>query len=144
MLYLENGKWALPPFKVNYKQHGEDYEKYTHDKKWWKDLAAKWDHTEIIEFESVTYSKEQKERLKEVEDTKEGFEYYAYRYVIDGLFPSELEDEERLMNHPFKVLELKKVDEEQGQKQTDSDIRSMLQGQKQSDFEIRLMIMEAN
>lgn len=144
MLYLENGEWALPPYKVIYKQHGETLEKYTHDKKWWNEFAEKWDHTEIVEFEDVTYSGEQTARLEEVKGTKEGFEYFAYRYVVDGLFPNELEDEEeQLTNHPFKTLELEKVDEKQGQKQTDTDIKSMLQGQKQSDFEIRLLTMEA-
>ncbi|HLR58926.1 MAG TPA: hypothetical protein VK094_00410 [Pseudogracilibacillus sp.] len=127
MLYQKNGEWALSPYKVKYRQHGEECEKYTHDKKWWKDFAAKWDHTEILEFEDVTYSDEQKARLEEVKDVKEGFEYYAARYVLDGKFPNQLEPEERLEDHPLRVLQLEKENKQLGQVTTDLDIRILMQ-----------------
>lgn len=127
MLYLKNGSWALPPFKVTYKQQGETLEQYTHDKQWWLDFAEHWEHTEILEFVDVTYSPGQLARLAEVQDTKEGFEYYAARYVLDGVFPNQLEGEEKLENHPFKMLQLEKENKHLGQLATDLDIRLLMQ-----------------
>lgn len=127
MLYRKNGRWALPPFKVIYKQHGETIEQLTHDKQWWLDFAEKWDHTEILEFVDVDYSEEQIARLAEVQNTEEGFEYYATRYVIDGLFPNQLEGEEKLLNHPFRTLQLEKENKQLGQLATDLDIRLLMQ-----------------
>lgn len=144
MLYLKNGEWALSPFKVKYKQHGETSEQYTDDKQWWKDFAAKWEHTEIIKFKDVTYSKEQKARLVDVQNVKEGYEYYAAQYVLDGTFPDEMEDdEERMKNHPLRMIQIKKENTSQGQSITESEIESMKQGQKQTDFDLRLMLLEA-
>lgn len=127
MLYLKNGSWALSPFKVIYTQHGQTLEQYTHDKQWWLDFAAKWDHTEIVEIVDVTYSEEQMARLAQVQDTKEGFEYYAARYVIEGIFPDQLEGEEKLENHPFKMLQLEKENKDLGQLATDLDLRLLMQ-----------------
>lgn len=144
MLYLKHGEWALSPLKVKYKQHGEVLEQYTNDKQWWLDFAEKWDHTEIIEFKEATYSDEQRARLEEVKDVEEGFEYYAARYALDGIYPNELEvEEERLKKHPLRVLQLQNENVSQGQTITESELESMKQGQAQSDFEIRLMLMEA-
>ncbi len=142
VLYLKNGEWALSPYKVIYKQHGETLEQYAHDKQWWLDFAAKWDHTEIIEFVEVEYSTEQIERLEEVKLTEEGFEYYAGRYVLEGLFPDELEEDEQMKDHPFQLLQRKKEDEILGQSVTQTDIETMLQGQKQTELEIRVMMLE--
>lgn len=127
MLYRKNGSWALPPFKVIYKQHGETIEQYSHDKQWWLDFAEKWDHTEIIEFVDVTYTDEQKARLAEVQNTEEGFEYYAARYVFDGVFPNQLEGEEKMEDHPFRVLQLEKENKQLGQLATDLDLRLLMQ-----------------
>jgi hypothetical protein len=128
MLEFKNGSWALPPFKVIYKQHGETLEQYTHDKQWWIDFAAQWEHTEILEFVDVTYTEVQLERLEEVQDiTSEGFEYYAARYVLDGIFPDQLEGEEKIKHHPFKTLQLEKGNKELGQLATDLDIRLLMQ-----------------
>lgn len=144
MLYLKNGEWALSPFKVKYKQSNETLEQYTDDKQWWNSFAEKWNHTEIVEFEDVTYSDRQKARLEEIQGTDEGFEYYAGKYVLDGTFPDEFEDaEERMKIHPFRTLQNEKENVSQGQSMTETELESMKQGQKQSDFEIRLMIMEA-
>lgn len=127
MLYREEGKWKLAPFKVIYKQHGQTLEQYTHNKKWWEDFAAKWDHTEIIEFVELNHSAEQLARLEEVQEVEEGFEYYAGRYVIDGVFPDELDEEERMLHHPLKTIQLAKENKELGQLATDLDIRLLMQ-----------------
>lgn len=127
VLYLKNGSWALSPLKVIYTQHGETLEQYTHDKQWWLDFAAKWGHTEIIEFVDVSYSEEQIARLAEVQETEEGFEYYATQYVLDGVFPDQLEGEEKMVNHPFKTLQLEKENKDLGQLTTDLDLRLLMQ-----------------
>lgn len=143
MLYLKNGEWALSPFKVKYEQHGEALEQFTHDKQWWIDFAAKWDHTEIIEFEDTSFTVEQKARLEEVKNIDEGFEYYAAQYVLDGTFPDELEDdEERMKNHPLQLLQLEKENTSQGQTITETELESMRHGQKLTDFEIKFMLLE--
>lgn len=144
MLYLKNGEWTLCPYKVIYEQHGETLEQYAHDKQWWLDFADKWAQTEIIEFVEVTYTDEQKARLEEVKNIDEGFEYYASRYVEDGLFPDELEAEDRLKGHPLKMLQLQKENEKQGQTLTEAEIGSMMQGQQLTEAEIRLLDLEVN
>lgn len=142
MLYIKNGEWALSPFKVKYKQHGEALEQFTHDKQWWNDFAAKWEHSEILEFEDVSYSEEQKARLEEVQGIGEGFEYYAARYVLDGTFPDQLEGEERLLDHPLQLVQRRVEDQSLGQAITQSELEGMMQGQKQSDLEIRVLMLE--
>lgn len=143
MLYLKNGEWALCPYKVKYEQRGEVLEQYTEDKQWWNDFAAKWDHTEIIEFEETSFTDEQKARLEEVKNVAEGFESYVAQYVLDGTFPDELEDEEeRMKNHPLRMLQLEKENTSQGQTITETELESMRHGQKLTDFELRIMIME--
>src|SRR5699024_5431612 len=142
MLCRENGEWALCPFKVTYKQHGEILERYTDDKQWWIDFAAKWDHTEVIVIEDAVCTEEQKARLEEVKDVAEGFEYYASRYVENGTFPNELDAEERMKDHPLKNLQLQKENEKQGQTLTDTEIGSMEQGQQLTEVELRLLELE--
>ncbi len=145
MLYLENGEWVLAPYKVKYKQRGEVLEQYTHDKQWWTDFAAKWEHTEILEFEETSFTDEQKARLEEVKNVKEGFESYVAQYVLDGTFPDELEDEkERLKNHPLRLLQLEKENSRQGQTITETELESMRHGQKITDFELKFMLLEGN
>lgn len=139
MLYIEDGKWALCPYKVIYEQHGEALEQYTHDKNWWNDFADKWEHTEIIEFKEVEYTTEQKDRLKEISHLGEGFGYLASQYVLNGSFPDELEDEERLDNHPLQNLQRKKENEDLGQMGTKSELEDMDQGQKLTDLELQMM-----
>lgn len=107
MLKREGGIWTLPKYNVHYKEYGETHEQVTHDKQWWLNLEQKWEHIEIIEIKNIAYSEKQVERLQEVQElTEEGFEYYAYRYAVDGLFPDELE--EGLKYHPYKMLQLEK------------------------------------
>lgn len=143
MLYIEEGEWKLAPNKVIYEQNGEKMEHYTNDKEWWEDFAAKWDHTEIIEFEDVSWSEEERKRLEEVQDVGEAYGYFVERYVTEGVFPDELEDtEERLRNHPMQILQLKKEDSALGQLATQAELEDITLGQKASDIELRLMALE--
>lgn len=142
MLYRKNGEWALCPYIVKYEQRGKVHEQYTHDKRWWKDLEELHDHTEIIEFKDAEHTDEQKGRLEEVKNLGEGFGFIAEQYVKNDLFPDELEGEEKMINHPLKGLQRQKENEKQGQLLTEMELASIEQGQKQTDIELRLLMLE--
>src|SRR5699024_9838747 len=143
MLQIVNGELKFPLHKVVYKQHGKDYEDYTNDKEWWEDFAEKWKHTEIIEFATPEFTQEQHRRLEEVKHLGEAYAHFAEEYVLNGLFPNQVENvEERVINHPLKELQLQKEGEQLGQYVTQVEIDSMMQGQNQSEVELRLLLLE--
>lgn len=134
MLQVVNGLLSFPKYKVTYIQHGEQLENYTDDKLWWKALAEKWNHTEIISINDFTYSEEEAKRLQEVEHLPEMFKYFAEQYIFNGLFPDQLTEEEGYMKeHPLKKLQLEKNHQIMGQQSTELEIENlMLKGQIQN------------
>lgn len=149
MLETVHGLLTFPEFKVVYKQHGEELETYTNDKQWWEAFARKWSHTEIIRFEDASFTEEQHQRLKEVEHIDEAFSHFAEEYALNGLFPDQLPEDERVVNHPLKELQLQKENEMIGQNQTSSDIKNIVLemdvanlGQQFTDMELRLLMKE--
>ena len=149
MLQKSEGVLVFPQYKVKYVQHGEQRESYTSDKSWWQKFENKHKHTEIIEFEALSFTDEQHKRLSEVEDTPDAYEHYAAQYALHGLFPDELDEDERLEDHPFQNLQLKKENEALGQSLTSSEIKNFIMendqenmGQLITDLDIRLLKKE--
>lgn len=134
MLQFVNGKLEFPKYKVVYNQRGEQLESYTSDKSWWEAFEKMWSHTEIIRFEDVEFSPEQKERLSELENAGEGYSHLVEQYALHGLFPDELPEENGYMkDHPFKQLQLEKQQRFVGQQNTAIEIENfMLKGQVQA------------
>lgn len=108
MLYRAGNRWELCPYKVNYVQHGQEIEQYTHDPQFWEDFADRWDHTEIQSVEEVTYTDAEKERAEEVRRVPNGFHSAVVNYVKDGTFPEG-------NNHPLRQLQNVKENESQGE-----------------------------
>ena len=79
-------------------------------KQWWLDFAAKWDHTEIIEFVPAEATAEQQARLEEINQLRipDGFGSMLTGYVQDGAFPEGLA-------HPLRQLQIAKEQERQDQ-----------------------------
>ena len=86
MLYYENNQWHICPYKAKYTTHGEPQEKYTADKKWWKNFVNKWWHHESLHFEPVNPTSAQLARLNEINnaDIPQGFISDASAYVEYG------------------------------------------------------------
>lgn len=133
MLYRNGNRWELCLYKVKFVQHGQPLEQYTHDKSWWEDFAAKWDHTEITEFEDVIYTDEQIKRQEEIKYIPEGFHGAIVDYVKSGLLPEGIE-------HPLRNIKLAKENERQGVELSEREIQEMIQGIQLSDLEIRLIM----
>lgn len=148
MLEVKKGLLTFTKYKVIYTQHGKELEAYTSDKKWWENFASKWDHTEIVEFEDTSFTDEQKERLKEVEHLGEEYSHYAEEYVLNGKFPNETEnEEERVEQHPLRMLQLKKENQMLGQSLTESEIKNFFLehdmgqlGQHVTDLELKILM----
>ena len=112
MLYHKGGLWHFCAEKVRYIQHGKEITQHVGEegKQWWLDFAAKWDHTEIIEFVPVEATEDQITRLEEINQLRipDGFGSMLTGYVQDGAFPEGLA-------HPLRQLQIAKEQERQDQ-----------------------------
>lgn len=112
MIFYERGQWHFCTEKVRYIQRGQEVEQYVgqEGKQWWLDFAAKWDHTQIIEFVPVESTDEQLARLEEINHLRipDGFGAMLTNYVRDGVFPEGLA-------HPLRQLQIAKEQERQDQ-----------------------------
>ena len=136
MLRRIGGSFDLYPHKVRYMQHGQEYEQWAlPDREWWTEFAEKWDHTEIIEFVEVELSEDQEARLDEINQLNipEEFRSICIEYVLNGKFPHGY-------NHPLRQIEIKKIEEQQGQEISQREINEIVQERQISDLEIRLLM----
>ena len=88
MLIKDGDCFRLYPWKVRYRQHGQEIEQWAlPSKQWWTDFAAKWEHTEIIEFVEMELTEEQLARASEIEQLPmdEGFREICIDYIIGGI-----------------------------------------------------------
>ncbi|PIC59118.1 hypothetical protein CSV80_00920 [Sporosarcina sp. P12(2017)] len=108
MLYRKNGQWDLCPYKITYNQYGEQFEKYTEDRKWWLDFADAWEHTRIVEITEVEHTTEQLERFEDIKYMPEDFGDMYSDYVEFGIF----ETETLHLSHPFLIIKLRKENED--------------------------------
>ena len=105
MLIKNGNQFELYPHKVKYIQHGEEKEDWAlPSKEWWENFAQEWAHTDIVEFEEITLTQEQLNRLEEVNqlDISEGHLDIVVNYVLNGIFPDN-------QNHPLETLEIKQL-----------------------------------
>ena len=91
MLIKDGNYFRLYPWKVRYRQHGQEIEQWAlPSKEWWIDFAAKWEHTEIIEFTEVELNEEQLARYEQVKhDIPEVFREVCVEYILNGKFPDD-------------------------------------------------------
>ena len=104
MLIADGGYLKLYPWRVKYTQYGDIIEQWAlPNKEWWTDFAAKWEHTEIIEFVEVELTEAQLERAEEIEDMPldEGYRSMAIDYILHGVFPEGV-------SHPLRGLQVEK------------------------------------
>jgi len=126
MLQRKGSQWELYPHKVKYIQHEKENEQWAlPNKQWWEAFADKWDHTEIIKFTEVDVTEEMQKRFAEVRNMPEDFHHIYSAYVETGEIIEEVPE-----NHPFKLIVLKKENEEQGQINTELNLEVMEQGQR--------------
>jgi len=122
MLIADGGYLKLYPWKVRYRQHGQEIEQWAlPDKEWWIDFAVKWDHTEILEFIEVELNEEQQARAEEIEELRidEGFKEICIEYILNGVFPAGVA-------HPLRQLQIMKEQTEQDAYLIDQDFRLSL------------------
>lgn len=104
MLEKMNNGFKLYPWKVRYIQHEEEIEQWAlPNKEWWTDFAAKWEHTEIIEFVEVELTAEQLARAREIEQLQisEGHRDICIDYILEGVFPEGI-------THPLRDLQVQR------------------------------------
>ena len=109
MLIKDGDCFRLYPWKVRYRQHGQEIEQWAlPSKEWWTDFADRWEHTEIIEFVEVELTEEQLERAEEIEDMPldEGYRSMAIDYILHGVFPEGV-------THPLRSLQIYKEQQRQ-------------------------------
>ena len=122
MLIKDGDCFRLYPWKVRYRQHGQEIEQWAlPSKEWWTDFADRWEHTEIIEFVEVELIEEQLARVADIEEIPidEGFREMCIEYILDGVFPVGIE-------HPLRQLQIKKEQTEQDTYLVDQDSRLSL------------------
>ena len=138
MLIKDGDCFRLYPWKVRYRQHGQEIEQWAlPSKQWWTDFAAKWEHTEIIEFVEIELTEEQLARASEIEQLPmdEGFREICIDYIMGGVFPEGI-------NHPLRDLQIQKENQEQGIELSEREIQEIIQGQEISDLDIRVLTLE--
>ena len=104
MLIKDGDCFRLYPWKVRYRQHGQEIEQWAiPNKQWWIDFAEKWENTEIIEFVEMNLTGEQLARAREIEQLiiDEGHRDICIDYILDGVFPEGI-------NHPLRNLQLQR------------------------------------
>jgi len=91
MLIKDGDCFRLYPWKVRYRQHGQEIEQWAlPSKEWWTDFADRWEHTEILEFIEVELTEEQLARFEQVKHgIPEAFREVCVEYILDGKFPDE-------------------------------------------------------
>jgi len=122
MLLKKNGRFELCPHKVKYIQHGKEIEQWAlPNKQWWLDFSNKWEHTEIIEFVEIEFTKEQLQRFKEIAqiNTPESFREIYIDYILNGQFPEGY-------THPLRDLQIKTEQLQQDEYLVDLDFRQSL------------------
>jgi len=136
MIFYKNRKWNMCSEKVRYVQHGEEITQYvgSEGKEWWLNFEQRHEHTEILEFIPVQATQEQLNRLDEINQLGigEGFSSICGDYVEFGLFPNSV-------NHPLKILQLSKENEQQGVAISEREINEIIQGMQISDLEIQML-----
>ena len=138
MLIKDGDCFRLYPWKVRYRQHGQEIEQWAlPNKEWWTDFADRWEHTEILEFIEVELTEEQLARVTEIEELpmSEGFRGICIDYIVDGVFPEGI-------NHPLRNLQVQKENQEQGIELSEREIQEIIQGQQLSGLEIRILTLE--
>ncbi len=109
MLIKDGDCFRLYPWKIRYRQHGQEIEQWAlPNKQWWTDFAAKWEHTEILEFIEVELTEAQLERAAEIEamPLDEGYRSMAIEYILHGVFPEGV-------THPLRSLQIYKEQQRQ-------------------------------
>lgn len=123
MIYYERGQWHFCTEKVRYTQRGQEVEQYVgqEGKQWWLDFAAKWDHTEIIEFVPVEPTPEQVARLEKANRLRipDGYSETISNYVKNGVFPEGF-------THPLRPLQIQEEQIQQDEYLLDLDFRQSL------------------
>ena len=138
MLIADGDYLKLYPWKVRYRQHGQEIEQWAlPNKQWWIDFADKWEHTEIVEFTEIELTEEQAKRVEEIENIRldECFREMCIEYILDGVFPTGVE-------HPLRQLQVQKENQEQGIGLSEREIQEIIQGQEISDLDIRVLTLE--
>lgn len=144
MLETKHGKLVFPDYTLVYQSHGEQQERYTSDKAYWQQFADRHPHFEIIDFKTATFTDAQHRRLKEVEDVDEAFSHYAWEYAVNGVFPDELDGEERNDNHPLKQLQLAKENARLGQSLAETELGRFMDKQEVKTLGRQMADMELN
>ncbi len=105
MLIKNGNQFEIYPWKVKYTEYGEEKENWAlPNKEWWIDFAEKWGHTEIVDFEEVTLTEGQLERVEAINglEISDGHLDVAINYVLNGSFPD-------TQSHPLETLEIKQL-----------------------------------
>jgi len=137
MLIKDGDCFRLYPWKVRYRQHGQEIEQWAlPNKEWWVAFAGRWDHTDILEFIEVELTEEQLARFEQVKHgIPEAFREVCIEYILDGVFPEGI-------NHPLRQLQIQKENQEQGVELSEREIQEIIQGQEISDLDIRVLMLE--
>ncbi len=121
MLIKDGDCFRLYPWKVRYRQHGQEIEQWAlPSKEWWTDFADRWEHTEILEFIEVELTEEQLARFEEIKDMPEDFMEMYIEYILTGNISNEVE---LPTNHPFQIIKLRKIDGQNTDYLVDIDFR---------------------
>ena len=106
MVIYEKGKYTPCTYKVTLKNRGREEIHFADFRTYWEDMEKKHDHITDLEFEEITFTLEQDERLQEIAelDIPEGFQAEVREYVENGEFP-------KGYNHPLSNLKLLKEKE---------------------------------
>ena len=87
MINKKNGNWQLCQYKVIHKSHGNEQVHYTNDRDYWQNTINKHDHLTDLRFEEMSYTAEQRQRLKELNnnDVPESYMSIAREKVRKGI-----------------------------------------------------------
>lgn len=136
MVFYKDNQWNISDVRVTYEDNGELNEKNVglEGKEWWVDLEKLWDDIKIIQFDELTATEEQIQRLENVNaaNIPDGHGTIVSNYVKLGKFPDSF-------THKLKDVELKEVSREQGIDLSEREIEALQLALQISDLELQML-----